>query len=154
MVTENDLIEILLVDDNPGDVELTCEAFLECKVTNRIHVAEDGEEALDFLYRKGKFHDAVRPDVILLDLNMPGKDGKEVLTEIKYDEDLSKIPVIILTGTETDRDSHLGDQLHANHYIIKPVSLEKFLGVIRDIEPFWLTVVRPSNPLTPCTDKP
>ena len=135
-------IEILLVEDNPGDVELTREAFAECKVVNRIHVAEDGEEALDFLYRRGKFSDAVRPDVILLDLNMPRKDGKEVLKEIKQDSDLSTIPVVILTSSEAERDIAISYKLHANCYIIKPVNLEKFLEVVKAVEKFWLQIVK------------
>lgn len=135
-------IEILLVEDNPGDVELTCEAFLECKATNRIHVAEDGEEALDFLYRRGKFSDAVRPDIILLDLNMPRKDGKEVLKEIKQDSDLCDIPVVILTSSEAERDISISYKLHANSYIIKPVDLEKFLHVVKAVESFWLQIVK------------
>ena len=139
---EDDLIEILLVEDNPGDVELTRKAFTECKVRNRIHVVQDGEEAIDFLYRRGKFHDAVPPDIILLDLNLPRKNGEEVLEDIKQDSDLCKIPVIILTSSEAERDMYMGYRLHANRFITKPVNLEKFIEIVREIETFWLSVVR------------
>ncbi len=115
---------------------------MECKVKNRIHVAEDGEEALDFLYRRGKFRDAVRPDVILLDLNMPRKDGREVLKEIKQDNNLCDIPIVILTSSEADRDIIKSYKLHANCYIIKPVDFEKFLEVVKAIENFWLQIVK------------
>ncbi len=143
MTIEDNLIEILLVEDNPGDAELAREAFMECKVKNRIHVAEDGEEALDFLYRRGKFRDAVRPDVILLDLNMPRKNGREVLKEIKQDSNLCNIPVIILTSSEAQRDIDISYKLYANGYIVKSVDLENFFEVVRSIETFWLSTVKP-----------
>lgn len=134
-------IEILLVEDNPGDVELTREAFAECKITNRLHVARHGEEALDFLFRRKNFKDAVRPDLILLDLNMPRIDGKEVLAELKKDESLLNIPVVILTSSSAEQDVAKSYNLHANAYIIKPVDLTKFMHVIQAIKDFWLTVV-------------
>jgi len=141
-MTPGGLSDILLVEDNPGDAEFTREAFVECKVKSRIHVAEDGDEALDFLYRRGKFRDAVRPDIILLDLNTPRKNGKDVLKEIKQDSNLCDIPVVILTSSEAEQDIIKSYQLHANCYIIKPVDLEKFLEVIKAIENFWLQIVK------------
>lgn len=135
-------IEILLVEDNPGDVELTREAFLECRIANRLHVARDGEQAIDFLYQRGGFVKAVRPDIILLDLNMPRMDGKEVLAIIKKDEDLKEIPVVILTSSSAEQDVAKSYNLHANAYVIKPVDLSKFLGIMQVIEDFWLSVVR------------
>lgn len=135
-------IEILLVEDNPGDVELTQEAFLESKVQNRVHVARDGDEALDFLYARGKFAGAPRPDVILLDLNMPRRNGQEVLAIIKNDENMKHIPIVILTSSEAERDILESYRLHANSYIVKPVNLEKFLTVVREVEHFWISVVK------------
>lgn len=135
-------IEILLVEDSPGDVELTQEAFHEAKITNRLHVTRDGEEALEFLYQRGRHEHAVRPDLVLLDLNMPGKNGKEVLAIIKEDENLKEIPVIVLTSSEAEMDIAKSYQLHANAYIIKPVSLQQFLQIVEAVEMFWLSVVR------------
>jgi len=135
-------IDILLVEDNPGDVDLTREALQGAKVSNRLHVAEDGEQALDFLFRKGHFADAPRPDLILLDLNLPKRDGREVLEAIRADGDLTEIPIVILTTSQADEDVARAYRLHANCYIAKPVSFTKFLRVIEAIENFWLTVVK------------
>lgn len=135
-------IEILLIEDNAGDIELTQEAFQEAKIPNRIHVVRDGDEALEFLYRKGKYEDAVRPDIMLLDLNMPGKNGKEVLAIVKEDEYLKDIPIIIITSSEAEMDVAKSYALHVNAYIVKPVSLQQFLQVVEAVEMFWLSVVK------------
>ncbi len=135
-------IEILLVEDNPGDVELTREALAGAKVGNRLHVAEDGEAAVEFLYRRGEFAAAPRPDVILLDLNLPKKDGRQVLKEIKADPELAVIPVVVLTTSEADEDILRSYQLHANCYITKPVNFKQLLTVVKAIEDFWLTIVK------------
>lgn len=134
-------IDILLVEDNPGDVRLTKEALLEGRVLNRIHVAWDGVEALEFLHREGKFADAPRPDIILLDLNMPRMDGRECLARIKSDPELHRIPVVILTTSEADQDVFRSYDLHANCYISKPVDLEQFMKVVKTIKQFWFTIV-------------
>jgi chemotaxis family two-component system response regulator Rcp1 len=134
-------VEILLVEDNPGDVRLTVEALRDSKVRNRIHVVDDGEKALAFLRCEGEYADARRPDLILLDLNLPRKDGREVLAEIKKDPTLQAIPVVILTSSAAEQDVVQAYNLHANCYITKPVDLEQFLRVIRSIEDFWLMVV-------------
>jgi CheY-like chemotaxis protein len=131
----------LLVEDNPGDVRLTVEALRDSKVRNRIHVVDDGEKALAFLRCEGEYADARRPDLILLDLNLPRKDGREVLAEIKKDPTLQAIPVVILTSSAAEQDVVQAYNLHANCYITKPVDLEQFLRVIRSIEDFWLMVV-------------
>jgi two-component system, chemotaxis family, response regulator Rcp1 len=135
-------IDILLVEDNPGDVDLTKEALVGAKVCNRLHVAEDGEQALDFLLQRGPYADAPRPDLILLDLNLPKKDGREVLEEIRANDALTEIPIVILTTSEADEDVARAYRLHANCYITKPVSFTQFLKVIQAIEDFWLTVVK------------
>ena len=134
-------IEILLVEDNPGDVRLTIEGLNEGKVRNNLHVARDGVEALAFLRREGEFGDAVRPDLILLDLNLPRKDGREVLADIKSDPDLKTIPVVVLTTSRAEQDVLHSYQLQANCYITKPVDLEQFITVVKSIEDFWLTIV-------------
>jgi two-component system, chemotaxis family, response regulator Rcp1 len=134
-------IEILLVEDNPGDVRLTQEALKEGKVRNNMFVAGDGEEALAFLRRQGTYAKATRPDLILLDLNLPRKSGREVLEEIKTDPDLKRIPVVVLTVSKAEQDVLKSYELHANCYITKPVDLEQFLNVVKSIEDFWLTVV-------------
>jgi len=134
-------IEILLVEDNPGDVRLTVEAFKEGKVRNRLHAVGDGLAALAFLLRTGRHADAPRPDLILLDLNLPGKDGREVLAEIKADPALRRIPVVVLTTSEAEQDILTCYNVNANCYIHKPMSLDAFLRVVRSIEDFWLTVV-------------
>jgi len=134
--------EVLLVEDNPGDARLTQEALKEGKVLNVVHVASDGEEALKFLHREGPFADMPRPDLILLDLNLPKKDGRQVLAEIKADPDLMRIPVVILTTSKAEEDILRTYNLHANCYITKPVDLEQFLNVVQSIEDFWLAVVQ------------
>jgi CheY-like chemotaxis protein len=134
-------IEILLVEDNPGDVRLTEEALKEGKVTNNLSVVKDGEEAIAFLRREGEFADAVRPDLILLDLNLPKKDGREVLSEIKADDKLKAIPVVVLTTSRDARDISSAYDLNCNCYIAKPVDLEQFIEAIESIDNFWLTVV-------------
>jgi CheY-like chemotaxis protein len=134
-------IEILLVEDNPGDVRLIIEGLNEGKVRNNLHVARDGVEALEFLRRQGRFADAVRPDLILLDLNLPRMDGREVLAEVKSDPLLKTIPIVVLTTSRAERDILNSYELQANCYITKPVDLEQFLNVIRSIEDFWLTIV-------------
>jgi CheY-like chemotaxis protein len=134
--------ELLLVEDSPGDVELTREALDEAKVSNRLHVVADGVEAMQFLRREGRFADAVRPDLVLLDLNLPRKDGREVLAEIKADPELRRIPVVVLTTSEAEKDVLAAYALHANAYIVKPVDLDQFLAVVRSVEGFWLTVVK------------
>lgn len=135
-------IEILLVEDNPGDVRLTQEALKEGKVRNHLSVATNGEAALAFLRQEGRYADAPRPDVILLDLNLPRKDGREVLADIKSDPNLKRIPVVILTTSEAEQDILKTYNLHANCYITKPVELEQFMEVVKSIEDFWLTIVK------------
>jgi CheY-like chemotaxis protein len=140
--TPGQAIEILLVEDNPGDVELTEEALNGGKVRNRLHVVTDGVEAMAFLRREGKYADAPTPDLILLDLNLPRKDGREVLAEIKADPHLGRIPVVVLTTSEAERDVLQTYELHANCFVTKPVDLHQFLEVVKSIEGFWLTVVK------------
>jgi len=135
-------IEILLVEDNPGDVRLTQEAFRDSKIRNKLHVVGDGVEAMAFLRRGGKYAEVPRPDLILLDLNLPKKDGREVLAEIKTQEDLRRIPVVILTISKAEEDILKSYDLHANCYITKPVDLEQFIKVVKTIEDFWLTIVK------------
>ncbi len=135
-------VQILLVEDNDGDVRLTKEALKEGKVRNRMNVAKDGVEALAFLRREGEHHDAPRPDLILLDLNLPRKDGREVLEEIKNDDILKRIPVVVLTTSKADEDVLRSYNLHANCYVTKPVDLESFVKVVRSIDDFWFTVVK------------
>jgi two-component system, chemotaxis family, response regulator Rcp1 len=134
-------IEILLVEDNPGDVRLTQEALREGKVRNHLNVAADGVEALAFLRREGQHAHAPQPDLILLDLNLPKRGGREVLAEIKADPELRRIPVVILTVSKAEEDVLKSYNLHANCYITKPVNLDQFLTVVQSIEDFWLTVV-------------
>ena len=135
-------IEVLLVEDNPGDVRLTKEALREGKVRNNLHHAPDGVEALAFLRREGRYHDAVRPDLILLDLNLPKKDGREVLREIKSDPTLRNIPVVVLTSSQAEQDILKAYDLHANCYVTKPVDLDQFITVVKSIEDFWFTIVK------------
>jgi two-component system, chemotaxis family, response regulator Rcp1 len=135
-------IEILMVEDSPGDVRLTVEALKEAKVLNNFSVVEDGVEAMDFLRRQGKHADAPRPDLILLDLNLPKKDGREVLAEVKADDALKAIPVVVLTTSQAEQDIVRSYELHANCYITKPVDLDQFMTVVRSVESFWLTVVQ------------
>jgi CheY-like chemotaxis protein len=136
------VVELLLVEDNAGDVELTREALGEAKVRNRLHVVPDGVEALAFLRRQGPYHAAPRPDLVLLDLNLPRMDGREVLAEIKDDPALRTIPTVVLTTSQAERDVLAAYRLHANAYIVKPVDLDQFLGVVRAVEGFWLAVVK------------
>jgi two-component system, chemotaxis family, response regulator Rcp1 len=135
-------VEILLVEDNPGDVRLTREALKDAKVLNNLSVVSDGEAALDFLHRRGKYAAAPRPDLILLDLNLPRKDGREVLEEIKKDDSLMVIPVVVLTTSKAEEDVVRSYKLHANCYIPKPVDFNRFMEVVRQLENFWLAVVR------------
>lgn len=135
-------IEILLVEDNPGDVRLILETLKENKLRNSLDVVEDGVEALVFLGREGKYADAPRPDLILLDLNLPKKDGREVLAEIKADENLRRIPVVILTTSKAEEDILKAYDLNANCYVTKPVDLDQFIKVVKSIEEFWLTIVK------------
>src|SRR5262249_47933912 len=129
------------VEDNPGDADLTREGLEEGKVRNNLHVVEDGEEALAFLRRQGKYEQAVRPDVILLDLNLPRKDGRQVLAEIKADDSLKTIPVVVLTPSQADVDVINSYKLHVNCYIAKPIKFEHFINVVRSIKDFWFTIV-------------
>lgn len=135
-------ITILIVEDNPGDVRLTIEALKDSKVRNNLSVVGDGEEALAFLRREGKYAHAPRPDLILLDLNLPKKDGREVLAEIKTDEQLRRIPVVILTTSQAEEDVLKAYNLYANCYVTKPVDLDQFIKVVKSIEDFWLTIVK------------
>jgi len=135
-------IEILLVEDNPGDVRLTKEAMKESKVFNKLSVVKDGVEAMDYLRKKGNFSAAPRPDLILLDLNLPRKDGREVLAEVKEDPDLKRIPVVILTTSQDEKDILKSYNLHANCYIAKPVDLQQFIEVVKTVEDFWVTIVK------------
>jgi CheY-like chemotaxis protein len=140
--TDAAAIEVLLVEDSPGDVRLTREAFKDAKVHINLHVAADGAKAMAFLKREGEYATAPRPDLILLDLNLPKKDGREVLAEIKEDPTLKTIPVVVLTTSSSEADILRSYQLHANCYITKPVGLEGFLTVVKSIDGFWLSVVR------------
>jgi chemotaxis family two-component system response regulator Rcp1 len=135
-------VEILMVEDNPGDIRLTVEALKEGKVRNNLHTAEDGVEALAFLRREGRYAEAPRPDLVLLDLNLPKMNGREVLAEIKADPNLRRIPVVILTVSQAEQDIVKSYNLHANCYITKPVDLDQFLEVVKSIENFWLTIVK------------
>jgi two-component system response regulator len=135
-------VEILLVEDNPSDVELTREALETAKVKSRLHVVEDGVDATDFLFKRGRFADAPEPDIVLLDLNLPVKDGLEVLSEVKTNPDLAKIPIVVLSTSQADEDVLCAYQLHANCYIAKPVDFNQFLNIISLIEQFWLKVVK------------
>jgi len=140
--TDAATIEVLLVEDSPGDVRLTQEAFKDAKVHINLNVVSDGAEAMEFLNREGKHAHAPRPDLILLDLNLPKKDGREVLEEVKESPTLKSIPIVILTTSASDADILRSYRLHANCYITKPVSLDAFLEVVKSIDDFWLTVVR------------
>lgn len=135
-------VEILLVEDNPGDVRLTREAFAEARVRHHIHVAGTGEEALQFLRREGAYRDAARPELILLDLALPGMGGREVLAQIKADPSLRRIPVIVLAGSKTDDDVARAYELNVNSYIAKPTDAEQFARVVRVVEDFWLSTVK------------
>jgi CheY-like chemotaxis protein len=135
-------IEILLVEDNPGDARLTKEALRDGRISNSLSIVRDGVEALEFLRREGRHAGAARPDLILLDLNLPKKDGREVLEEIKADPDLRRIPVVVLTTSQAEQDILQAYNLHANCYITKPVDLDRFLEILRSLEDFWLSIVK------------
>ena len=139
------IIDILLVEDNSGDARLAQEALKESKVKNRLHIVTDGMAATDFLFKRNDYKDATRPDLIILDLNLPKKDGREVLAEIKEDENLKSIPVVILTISKAEEDILRTYNLHANCYITKPLNLDKFMEVVKSIEDFWLSVVKLPN---------
>ena len=135
-------VEILMVEDNPGDVDLTRETLLDSKLLNHMSVVNNGVEAMAYLRREGKYVDATRPDLILLDLNLPKKDGREVLAEVKVDERLRRIPVVVLTTSSAEKDILQTYDLHANCYITKPVNLDQFSAVVRAIEEFWFMIVK------------
>ncbi|MBP1646720.1 MAG: response regulator receiver [Bacteroidetes bacterium] len=139
--TSNESIDILLVEDNPGDGRLTREILVDQKICNRLHIVENGVDAMAFLRREGRFSDAPRPGLVLLDLNLPKKGGREVLLEIKKDPVLKSIPVVILTASQTEEDVLRSYGLHANYYITKPVNLEQLMGAMRAIDNLWLTIV-------------
>jgi len=134
-------IQILLVEDSPADIRLTQEVMREARIANDLHIVADGEQAMGFLHREEGYADSPRPDLVLLDLNLPRKDGREVLRELKSDPDLQTIPVIILTTSNSEGDIAASYEAHANAYITKPVDLIELLGVVRSIEDFWLTIV-------------
>jgi CheY-like chemotaxis protein len=136
------MIEVLLVEDDPGDVVMTREAFQDYKVRNQLHVVNDGTEAMAFLRQEGEYADRPRPDLVLLDLNLPKMDGREVLQAIKSDLDLASIPVVVLTTSENEDDVLSSYSLHANAYVTKPVDFESFIGVVRQIDDFFISVVR------------
>jgi CheY-like chemotaxis protein len=140
-----EVVDILLIEDNEGDARLAKEAMRDSKIRNTIHHVSDGEEAMAFLRMQGKYAKESRPDLILLDLNLPKKDGREVLAEIKGDESLRRIPVVILTVSSAEEDILKSYNLHANCYITKPIDLDQFLKVVRSIEDFWLTIVKLPN---------
>lgn len=142
VMTNAKAVEILLVEDNPGDARLTEEAFKDSRLLNSMHRVSDGVEALAYLRQEGQYAKSARPDIILLDLNMPRKDGREVLAEIKEDPELKSIPVVVLTTSDADTDVIKSYELHANCYITKPVDLEKFMHIVQRIEDFWLAIVR------------
>jgi CheY-like chemotaxis protein len=137
-----DVVDVLLVEDDDGDVLMTKEAFEYHKIRNRLHVVRDGEEALQFLRREGEYADAPRPGLILLDLNLPRRDGREVLAELKNDPELSLIPVVVLTTSEAEEDIVRSYRLHANAYVSKPVDFDRFIEVVRHIDEFFVTVVK------------
>ena len=135
-------VEILMIEDNQGDVRLTQEALKDSKLTNRVHVVKDGEDAMMYLRQEGHHAKVSRPDLILLDLNLPKKDGRQVLAEIKADEALKRIPVVVLTSSRAEQDILHAYDLHANCYITKPVDLDQFITVVKAIEEFWLMIVK------------
>jgi CheY-like chemotaxis protein len=142
MTTDVRPIDILLVEDDPGDELITREAFEHNKINNILHVARDGEEGLDFLYRRGDFSEAPRPDLILLDLNLPKYDGRQLLQQIKSDADLCSIPVVVLTTSSAEEDVLRSYKLHANAYVTKPVDVDQFMSAVRQIDEFFVQVVR------------
>lgn len=141
-VREGTPIEVLLVEDDPGDILMTKEAFAEHKLRNNLNVVADGSEALEYLRREGQYADAPRPDLVLLDLNLPRLDGREVLEEIKKDESLCQIPVVVLTTSQADEDVLRSYRLHANAYVTKPVDFDRFIAVVRQIDEFFVSVVK------------
>jgi len=140
--TQAEPVEILLAEDNPGDAKLTRKALEQGNIINNLHVVTDGVEALEYLRREGEYADKPRPDLMLLDLNMPRKDGREVLEETKTDADLRRIPVVVMTSSEAEEDIVQSYDLHANAYLTKPIDFDGFLDVVRSIEEFWLSVVK------------
>lgn len=136
------IVEILLVEDNPADVRLTLEAFKDSKILNRLNVVNDGVEAIQYLKKEGNYTNSARPDMVLLDLNLPKKNGKEVLAEVKSDEKLKTIPIVVLTTSQSEEDINHAYQLHANCYVTKPVDFDNFMRIIGSIEDFWLTVAK------------
>ncbi|TVS86848.1 response regulator [Mycobacterium helveticum] len=142
MTSAGRAIEILLVEDDPGDELITREAFEHNKLKNNLNVAHDGEEGLDYLYKRGRFRDAVRPDLILLDLNLPKYDGRQLLEQVKSDPGLARIPVVVLTTSSAEEDILRSYQLHANAYVTKPVDLDQFINAVRQIDEFFIQVVR------------
>jgi two-component system response regulator len=142
MTSDGRAIDVLLIEDDPGDEVITREAFEHNKIKNNLHVAHDGEEGLDFLYRRGRFEDAPRPDLILLDLNLPKYDGRQLLEKIKSDPDLNHIPVVVLTTSSAEEDILRSYKLHANAYVTKPVDFAQFTAAIRQIDEFFVTVVK------------
>ena len=143
--TVGEVVDILLVEDNEGDARLAKEAMRDSKIRNTLHHVADGEEAMAFLRNEGKYAKVPRPDLILLDLNLPKKDGRQVLAEIKDDESLKRIPVVILTVSSAEEDVLKAYNLHANCYITKPIDLDQFMKVVRSVEDFWLTIVKLPN---------
>lgn len=141
MSIKNRVAEILLVEDNPGDVRLAKEGLRESKVINNLHVVDDGVDAMAFLRKEGNYADAVTPDLILLDLNLPKKDGREVLAEVKEDKDLSRIPIVILTTSQAEEDVMKTYDLHANCYVTKPVDLDQFVKIVKSLNNFWFEMV-------------
>ena len=135
-------IQILLVEDSPGDVRLTQEVLRDARIANELHVVGDGEQAMAFLRREGELADRPRPDLVMLDLNLPRKDGREVLSEIRADPELERVPVIVLTTSEAEKDILRSYELAADAYITKPIDLSEFIAVVRSIETFWLSIVR------------
>ncbi len=139
------VVDILLVEDNEGDARLAIEAMRDSKIRNKLHHVSDGEEAMAFLRKEGKYEKAPRPDLVLLDLNLPKKDGRQVLAEIKNDDELKRIPVVILTVSSAEEDILKSYNLHANCFITKPIDLSQFMKVVRSVEDFWLTIVKLPN---------
>jgi two-component system, chemotaxis family, response regulator Rcp1 len=140
------LVEILLVEDNANDVLLTRIAMKQCKIANRLHVAEDGVEALQFLRKEGKFADAARPHLILMDLNLPRMDGRELLAAVKADDALKSIPLVVLTTSDAERDVVKSYALHANAYVTKPLDMDEFIRIVKGIDEFWFGIVRLPRP--------
>ncbi len=142
MYDNTEPIEILLIEDNPGDARLAVEALKDSKVSNNLYHVRDGVEAMQFLHRQGEYADAPHPDLILLDLNLPRKDGREVLADIKEDPELRLVPVVVLTTSEAERDLVRTYDLHANAYVVKPIDLNRFIEVVQAIEDFWFAIVK------------